>query len=881
MQIRSLEDNLFQSIKENNLTNLMECLNHNPDLTKKNSHGNSPIIMASLLKNWNFVELMLNILPEESCHIAGLNIALHCAVTENQDQLVKLLISKKANFTAYDTTTGYKVLHVAIENENYQIAKLLLDHKADVSEPTQETLEEPNVKTPLEIAVLKKNVKFVSVLLSRGANPLQKTAKNKLVLDLAARNKKWSCVEKIIAKIPAEHKEMDALSYPLAYAAEDNQIDIVQLLLYKKAKVDSLHDTVNGYYDLHFAVKNKNLPLTKLLLEYKSNPSIKTKITLHNKSEKVPLEIAIENDDTHIISLLIKHGAEPLGKNKKDELYIYHAAKQQKWKSVRELLKYIPNDHKCGSDLGLVLVHAAGEKINNITEALIEKGAALDTAFKAGTGFYAFHLAIADKNFSLIKKFLDYGANVNKKTALTSKNHDQLTPLELAIKINEPRIVELLLQTNKVDPFYKNLDRHTAIEFAANLKHWDCVKQILQYVPEKNTHGNVLGSILKSATDENQNEIVRLLLQKGANVSVQFDDAGLYDLHSAIANKNIGIVNDLLEYKADPNIATKLTAKNFESKTALMLARTANQNEILKLLATKIQINEEKSRHYFIYAHSYDDAFQQMAKFIDANGFDSVIEFLQKKKDVVGASLFQLAFLNHLMTYRNHDASFNIFKYFEEVQVSGHPATAEAVIHMIDHSPKLNNCVKLEMLQVQKLQNNSLEQSIPSFSRLNLLERKHLDSLKKNHNKDVLHDLAAVKFVKKKVLSNQYLADTIAHEVAAVFGEKVIYHLYFFHTELFNHLNHLRFALNKHPISHQESSAVSLFEPSAPPELNPSFDMAPEPAFIEEQQSLITPEVEGISDEIFEPGSAKWGIFQDVKLKEESVKEVKRALVIN
>ena len=88
MQIRSLEDNLFQSIKENNSANLVECLKQNPDLTKKNSDGISPIKMAAGLQNWNFVELMLNHLPIENFNRAlGLDIALKRAVNENQDNL--------------------------------------------------------------------------------------------------------------------------------------------------------------------------------------------------------------------------------------------------------------------------------------------------------------------------------------------------------------------------------------------------------------------------------------------------------------------------------------------------------------------------------------------------------------------------------------------------------------------------------------------------------------------------------------------------------------------------------------------------------------------------------------------------------------------------
>jgi ankyrin repeat protein len=87
----------------------------------------------------------------------------------------------------------------------------------------------------------------------------------------------------------------------LSWAAEEGDIDIVQLLL--KGKADVRNTTENSKYTpLHFAAMKGNKAVVVLLLDAKAE------INARNKSGETPLKLALSNDHKEVGEVLRDRG---------------------------------------------------------------------------------------------------------------------------------------------------------------------------------------------------------------------------------------------------------------------------------------------------------------------------------------------------------------------------------------------------------------------------------------------------------------------------------------------------------------------------------------------------------------------------------------------
>ncbi|MFC4323200.1 ankyrin repeat domain-containing protein [Litchfieldia salsa] len=83
---------------------------------------------------------------------------------------------------------------------------------------------------------------------------------------------------------------------------------------------------------------------------------------------------------------------------------------------------------------------------------------------------------------------------------------------------------------------------------------WDVVKSLVDVVDDINSVDDEEGrTALMYAVIDEENDAVKLLLDKGANVNLQ-DDFGNTALHFASQNHLLDIARLLLNYKADANI---------------------------------------------------------------------------------------------------------------------------------------------------------------------------------------------------------------------------------------------------------------------------------------------------------------------------------------
>ncbi|WP_339045357.1 ankyrin repeat domain-containing protein [Candidatus Mesenet endosymbiont of Agriotes lineatus] len=97
--------------------------------------------------------------------------------------------------------------------------------------------------------------------------------------------------------------------------------------------------------------------------------------------------------------------------------------------------------------------------------------------------------------------------------------------------------------------------------------------------------------LLHLAVINNAQEIVKALLENGANVNISYAD-GHTLLYSAVLNDALEIVKILLEYNIDTH------GQNYKGETALMLAIKQNNYDMIKLLLSHDNIDHNICNDY-------------------------------------------------------------------------------------------------------------------------------------------------------------------------------------------------------------------------------------------------------------------------------------------
>ncbi|KAI9694965.1 MAG: hypothetical protein M1822_000582 [Bathelium mastoideum] len=189
-------------------------------------------------------------------------------------------------------------------------------------------------------------------------------------------------------------------STPLHYAAEGENLEVVELLLKHRSRVDPNTRDEAGSAALYHATNSRNLGLVELLLKHGVNPNIK------NNSGSTPLHNAAKDWNTRVTDLLLKYGANP---NIKD-------------------------------GIGSVPLHCAADSGNlGVVELLLKHG--VNPNIKDDFGSAPLHFATQDGQDEMVQLLLKYWADPNIKDA------NESTPLHIAAGGERLIIIKLLLES--------------------------------------------------------------------------------------------------------------------------------------------------------------------------------------------------------------------------------------------------------------------------------------------------------------------------------------------------------------------------------------------------------------------------------------------------
>ncbi|XP_019855630.1 PREDICTED: ankyrin repeat, PH and SEC7 domain containing protein secG-like [Amphimedon queenslandica] len=311
----------------------------------------------------------------------------------------------------------------------------------------------------------------------------------------------------------------------LIIAIEKDYIDVVKLLLEKGADPNCCVKYYSGGPTaLIKAIKNKNIGIVEVLLEKGADPNIGS-----DTYEGTPLHCAIETGNANIIKLLIiKGNADVNAMDKRKRTPLFEAVKSSSIETV-----------------DILLTNGAR------TDVVDEYGdTPLLLAVKRGTR----------SSTQIIKSLIIKGqADV---TAACKKYH--INP-----ELSRSEIAELLI--TKIQLIGKPIESHTKPEEVIGLLEIETDPNITEYL--------FGGTALITAIENDNIDIVKLLLEKGANPNVTKDNET--PLFVAVKSGNIEAVDILLTNGARTDVVSKYHG------TPLHCASQTGNADIIKLLIIK------------------------------------------------------------------------------------------------------------------------------------------------------------------------------------------------------------------------------------------------------------------------------------------------------
>lgn len=183
-------------------------------------------------------------------------------------------------------------------------------------------------------------------------------------------------------------------------------------------------------------------------------------------------------------------------------------------------------------------------------KSLLAEGALIDLR-STTEGATPLHYAAESGYLAVAQYLVSHGASVNATPTLQRQGN---TPLLIAATKGHLDLVRFLLEQG-ADPNITNADGSTPLFMAAQRGHTEAVKRLLNAVNKANPNVTTnRGAIaLHVAAEHGFTEIASLLLTHGSDVDRPTIANGDTPLHDASLYGHEGIVDLLLERRADPN----------------------------------------------------------------------------------------------------------------------------------------------------------------------------------------------------------------------------------------------------------------------------------------------------------------------------------------
>lgn len=304
---------------------------------------------------------------------------------------------------------------------------------------------------------------------------------------------------------------------------------------------------------------------------------LQSQLSIKGKIAFAALEKAVFSEQEEIARLLLERGADIHTKNAAGKLLLQLAIEENNRSATEILLKLGANPHHRGTlanypSGGNALTTAVGTGNIEMVQLLLERGVKIQQRPHAACP--ALNLAARLGRADMVNLLLDNGANIHG-----GEQHFRQTALLSAISAGQAHIVQLLLERGA-----KPEAANGAALWEAIRKHNPKIVQLLLAAgANANQTDNYNRNILYEAACFNPPEVIDMLIKAGANVNLQATD-GIHNSTALInacrhqKQDSAEIVRLLLEAGANASV------KDAKGKTALDYATERGHTQAAELL---------------------------------------------------------------------------------------------------------------------------------------------------------------------------------------------------------------------------------------------------------------------------------------------------------
>eukprot|EP00092_Neocalanus_flemingeri_P034661 GFUD01037707.1.p1 GENE.GFUD01037707.1~~GFUD01037707.1.p1 ORF type:complete len:1460 (+),score=369.86 GFUD01037707.1:404-4381(+) len=470
---------------------------------------------------------------------------LHLASEKGYGEVIEILMREGKAEAKYQNKQNMNALHIAVKEKKPEcvdmILKLISEQKDSYKDLTKILNEEDKKgNTPLCIGIEKKYDDIVHLLLEK-----QK-------------------------EVGFQKKEG-----LLNFCAKHGNIEIMADLYGHFKLADN--EEINVDYPLHFAIEANNREIVQLLIEIGADIN-------RNIGGKVSLEVAIEKGHSEIVDILLVHKQLDwqkfsLKKNVRQINLLHYAVRSGKSIVIEDLLKFLmkKNNNLCTKMLtgkdheeGNTPLHFAcnspsflKEEIESFVEYYRRQDVRLHE-LKNDNGHTPLHLASISGNIEFVKALCvmqtEGGKSDMDMELIEVTDIDDNKAMHVAAKYKQPDVLDFLLRCSQ-DHKPTNSYGKTPLHCASESGTVECVEKILSLVDEKNrkcgskkivnvdnkdSQGN---TSLHLASRNGFDKIVKRLLDSGGDVMI-IDQKGRNALQLAIEKEQEKVVETIIESKS-------------------------------------------------------------------------------------------------------------------------------------------------------------------------------------------------------------------------------------------------------------------------------------------------------------------------------------------
>lgn len=470
---------------------LME-LNPNTDYLK-DEIGSTPFHLAVYAGDFDAVKsLVAQGIDINELDKVGFN-ALHYAVKRQNTQMIEFLIKKGINVNAASLRNHTTPLLLAVFKCNKDIVELLLKHGADVN------IVNKNSRSPLYIACMTGNKDIVELLLKLGADVNKADCGGGTPLYVATCKGHTDCV-RIMLNYNAN---VDLATYasnnsPILIAAAYGFSEITKLLINETDQLDKPDS--EGKTPLMLSSLNGYGYITNILLN-----TGKLNLNAADKENYTVIYYAVQSNNSNIIELLIKNGADIRCIHTTNRTPLHWAVLNRTWKSLSTLLKYDADINAKDRNMKTPLHYAAQEGYIEGIKILVKRyeSMRIDINTVEIKGRTPLHLAAMRGHLEAVKYLVKHGADP------LLKDLSQKLPIQLAQQANKMDVVDFLNDALSI--------RYLATATASKAKSMMPINKLTMFLGDTDISGDKPGSIIKA-------KITKIINKRMQAVATCYDD---------------------------------------------------------------------------------------------------------------------------------------------------------------------------------------------------------------------------------------------------------------------------------------------------------------------------------------------------------------------